>query len=153
MEATVRKATLDDLDTLYRFEQGIITAERPFDSTLKDGHINYYDLRAMLTVDHVEIAVAELNGEIIGSGYARIENTKPFLKHPQHAFLGFMFVDSMHRGKGINKLVIDYLKQWAKNRGMTELRLQVYDDNLPAVKAYEKIGFSKLLVEMRLGIE
>jgi RimJ/RimL family protein N-acetyltransferase len=27
--------------------------------------------------------------------------------------------------------------------------LQVYYDNLPAIKAYEKIGFSKLMIKMR----
>jgi ribosomal protein S18 acetylase RimI-like enzyme len=37
--------------------------------------------------------------------------------------------------------------------GVTEFRLQVYSDNLPAVIAYEKIGFSKLLIEMRMELQ
>ena len=39
-----REATLKDLHTLLEFEQGIIAAERPFDGTLKEGEIHYYDL-------------------------------------------------------------------------------------------------------------
>jgi len=38
----------------------------------------------------------------------------------------------------------------AFSRGVTEMRLEVYRDNLAAIKAYEKAGFSELLIEMRL---
>jgi len=71
-EIIIRPATFADMDTLLRFEQGVITAERPFDSTLKDEHINYYDLVGMIERPDIELLVAELNGELIGSGYARI---------------------------------------------------------------------------------
>jgi len=148
----IRPATIDDLDKLLAFEQGIITTERPFDVTLREGHINYYDVAEMIVADNVKVAVAELGSEIIGSGYARIDDSKDYLKHAQHAYLGFMYVDPKHRGKGVNQQIIEHLKQWALSKNLTELRLEVYDENLPAVKAYEKAGFSKLLVQMRMGI-
>ena len=148
----VRAATLNDLDTLLAYEQGIITTERPYDVTLREGHINYYDIAKMIVADNVEVAVAELDSEIIGSGYARIDDSKDYLKFIRHAYLGFMYVDPKHRGKGVNQQILEYLKQWALSKNLTELRLEVYDENLPAIKAYEKAGFSKLLVEMRLGI-
>ncbi|WP_203234987.1 GNAT family N-acetyltransferase [Mucilaginibacter terrigena] len=148
----IREATLADMDTLLQFEQGVISAERPFDPTLQDNHINYYDLNEFITAPNIYMAVAELDGEVIGSGYARIETSKIYLKHQHHAYLGFMYVLPQHRGKGVNKLVIDALKSWSARQGITELRLQVYDQNAPAVKAYEKVGFSKHLVGMRMGI-
>ena len=148
-EIIIRPATFADMDTLLRFEQGVITAERPFDSTLKDEHINYYDLVGMIERPDIELLVAELNGELIGSGYARIEEAKVYLKHPKHAYLGFMYVDPAHRGKGVNQKIITALKKWATERNINELRLQVYYDNLPAIKAYEKVGFSKLMIKMR----
>ena len=103
---TIRTATIDDLDTLLRFEQGVITAERPFDVTIKDGHVNYYDIVHLIEAPHIEIVVAESGSEIIGCGYARIEDGRIYLKHKQHAYLGFMYVDPAHRGKGVNKMVI-----------------------------------------------
>ncbi|MDO3626611.1 GNAT family N-acetyltransferase [Mucilaginibacter sp. BT774] len=147
-----RAATLSDLDILLEFEQGIIRTERPFDPTLKDGHINYYDIAAMIGAPHVEVVVAELDSEVIGSGYARIEDSKVYVKHPKHAYLGFMYVKPEYRGKGVNKKVIAALQYWATKQGITEFRLDVYDDNLPAVKAYEKIGFKKHLIEMRMEL-
>ena len=149
----IRPAIINDLQTLLRFEQGIVATERPFDSTLKPGHINYYDIAYMIEAPHIEVVVAELDGELIGSGYARIEDTKKlYLNHRQYAYLGFMYVEEQYRGKGVNKLIIEALKHWAIQQNITELQLEVYDENQSAVKAYEKFGFEKLLVQMRMGI-
>ena len=150
-DITIRKATLQDLDTLFRFEQGVIEAERPFDNTLKSGHIHYYNLEEMIAAPHIELLVAEQDGELIGSGYARIENAKHYLQHSHHAYLGFMYTDPAHRGKGVNKKIIDTLKNWAAAQNITELRLDVYYNNVSAIKAYEKAGFNVHMIEMRMA--
>jgi ribosomal protein S18 acetylase RimI-like enzyme len=151
-QVTVRTATLDDLDMLLDFEKGIITTERPFDPTLQEGDIHYYDIARMITADNVEVAVAESGDQVIGSGYVRIEDSKVFLKHKKHGFLGFMYVKPEHRGKGVNQKVIAALQQWGISRGVNEFRLEVYHGNLPAIKAYEKLGFTKLMIEMRMEL-
>lgn len=153
LSVSVRKATSGDLEMLYQFEQGIIAAERPFDETLKTEETAYYDLPAMLQSRDVEVVVAEMNGEIVGSGYARIELAKPYNRHERHAYLGFMYVPPQHRGKGINGEIIKALKEWAVGKGVTELRLDVYNGNQSAIKAYEKVGFSKLMVSMRMKLD
>ncbi len=145
----IRKAESTDLEALLAFEQAIVATERPFDETLKDGEIHYYDLKQMIASPDVEVVVAELNDEIIGSGYARIQSSKAYLKHQQHAYLGFMYVKPEYRGKGINKQIIEALEQWCRQKNITEIRLEVYSDNTPAIKAYEKIGFTRNLIEMR----
>jgi len=148
----IRKAVQSDLDTLFEFEQGIVTTERPFDHTLKEGEIHYYDLEAMIGAEDVQLLVAECDGELAGSGYARIEAVKNYLKHPQHAYLGFMYVKPEYRGRGINQMIMEGLKEWCREQNITEMRLEVYDENIGAVKAYEKAGFKKLLVWMRFGL-
>ena len=150
-QMVVRRASLADVKTLRLFEQGVIATERPFDSTLKNGLIHYYDLEAMIAADHIEILVAELHNQLIGSGYARIEEAKPYLQHKKHAYLGFMYVIPECRGKGVNQKIIEALKQWAIQQNITELRLDVYNDNLPAIKAYEKTGFKRHMIEMRMS--
>jgi ribosomal protein S18 acetylase RimI-like enzyme len=149
---TTRPATLADMPALLQFEQGVISAERPFDATIKPDPVNYYDLNLLITAPHIHLVVAELNGLPVGSGYARIQTSKHFLNHPQHCYLGFMYVLPQHRGKGVNNLVMHALKDWATSRGITELQLEVYYDNASAVKAYEKSGFSKNMIQMRMGL-
>ena len=153
MSITVRKATLNDLPVLLEFEQGVIVAERPFDPTIKEGRINYYDINELITSQYSEVFVAEFNGEIVASGYAKIKTDRHYLKHAQQGYLGFMFVSETHRGKRINKMIIDALLKWCKSQHIFEIRLDVYEDNIPAIKAYEKIGFKKHMINMRLDIE
>lgn len=149
----IRKATLNDMETLLDFEQGVIKAERPFDVTLKDGHIQYYDIHQLITAPHIELLVAEQAGQLVGSGYARIENAKPYLKHEQRAYLGFMYVKPECRGQGINQLIIEGLKTWSRSQNITELQLEVYQENHGAIRAYEKTGFSKFMILMRVGLD
>jgi GNAT superfamily N-acetyltransferase len=103
----------------------------------------------MITASHIELLVAETDGQLVGCGYARIEASKPYLQHRQHAYLGFMYVVPAHRGKGINGFIIEALERWTVAQGITELRLEVYFENEPAIKAYQKTGFSKHMIEMR----
>lgn len=80
-EITIRPALLKELTTLYEFEQGIVSWERPYDETLKKGHINYYDIKAMIESNDTEVIVA-LDGEIVvGSGYVSVKSAKPYLDH------------------------------------------------------------------------
>lgn len=149
---SLRPATLEDLPVLFEFEQGVISAERPFDPTLKEGHINYYDVKAVIESKDAELIVAHTDDEIIASAFVRIKTAKPYLKFGHYAYVGFVYVKPGHRGEGICQQVIEKLVLWAKSRDLNEIRLDVYEDNLNAVRAYEKMGFKKNLVEMRMTI-
>jgi len=152
-EIKIRKASLVDLGQLLAFEQDLIKTERPFDPTVRPDPVNYYDMKAMLTDPHIEMIVGEFNNKVIASGYARIDKSKPYSKHTHHAYLGFMYVVPEYRGQGINKKIMDVLKDWAASQNITEFRLDVYYENISAIKAYEKFGFSKYFLEMRLNLE
>ncbi len=153
-QVTVRPATLTDLERLLEFEQAMIVAERPFDETIRAGEdVRYYDLDGLIAAPNVEIVVAEHGSQIIGCGYARIEDSEPYLRHKQHAYLGFMYVVPEHRGKGVNRKIVEALEQWSISKGIMEMRLEVYTNNVAAIKAYEKVGFISHMLEMRKHIE
>lgn len=146
----IRNATRDDMEVLLDFEKEIIEAERPLDPTIRDGKIHYYDLGKLIQSDDAAVVVAEHNGNTIASGFALIKEARPYLDHTQYAYLGFMYTKPDFRGRGINKKIVTNLFDWARSKGLSEVRLTVYDDNLGAIKAYEKAGFKKHLIEMRL---
>lgn len=148
--AVIRSATLEDLPVLLNFEQEIIKAERPFDVTIKEGPVNYYDLGHMIQDPDSMVVVAEVDTKIVASGYAIPKKARHYLDHELYAYLGFMYTDEGYRGRGINAQIVEALKQWSLNNGFKEIRLTVYNDNLPAIKAYEKVGFKKHIIEMRL---
>lgn len=152
MTIEIRKAVESEIEILLAFEQGIIEAERPFDPTLRDGGIHYYDLIDLIRSSGAEVLVAVVNNDVVGSGYARIQKAKPYLQFDQYAYLGFMFVKQDYRGFGINQMILEKLIEWSKTQGLCEVRLEVYDENLAARKAYQKAGFKPNMLEMRLGI-
>lgn len=152
MKPIIRKATKEDLLILDTFMDGLVDAERPMDITIKEGKVVYYNLENFILSDEALLLVAELNGELVATGYAKIKYDEVYLKYDKHAYLGFMFVPEKHRGNGYNKLIVDALLKWSKSKNITEVRLDVYDANPPAIRAYEKAGFQKHLIKMRMDI-
>ncbi len=147
-----RSATLNDLETLLKFEQGVIEAERPLDPFLADGELFYYNIPEMISSKDTHLIVACSNHKIVGSGYIRIEKSKQYHKNTLHGYIGFMYVKPTFRGKRISNLILNSLKKWEKEKEIKELRLDVYSNNIGAIKAYERFGFAKSLVNMRMDI-
>jgi GNAT superfamily N-acetyltransferase len=151
-EVVYRTATIRDIAAIRGFEQGVISAERAFDSTLKPGEIHYYDVEQMISDPRVRFIVAECRGEAIGCGFARIDAAKSHLAHARQAYLGLMYVDPQFRRRLVNGTIFNLLKDWCRSKAVSELRLEVYCGNTAAISAYEKSGFSQHVIEMRLGL-
>ncbi len=148
----IRPATLEDIKELLIFEQGIIDAERPMDITLKREKTHYYNLPYMINEPSIELLVAEIEGEMVSCGYARIVKARECFQYDQFSYLGFMFTKEEYRGKGINKKVMEALYTWTRSQGIHEVRLEVYPNNPAAIRAYEKAGMKQCLVTMRVDL-
>lgn len=149
MDIDIRTAKITDIPLLKEMEQGVIRAERPFDSTLGEDPISYYDLEGLLQNPKALVLVATHNERIVSCGYGLEKSAKPYLNHTTYAYLGFMFTQPEYRGKGLNGMILARLRAWAVEMGWTEIRLTVYNDNASAIRAYEKVGFKRHIIEMR----
>ncbi len=152
-QISYREALSGDIPALRQLEQGVVEAERPFNSAIKDKDVIYYDLNTLISSEHACLLVAEYQGELIASGYARIEASKQAFTHEQHGYLGFMYVSPDHRGKGINQQLMGRLLSWCQQQGISDFYLDVYSMNAGAIRAYEKLGFTANKVEMKLHLD
>jgi GNAT superfamily N-acetyltransferase len=152
-DITIRQAVHADIPELLKMEQGVITSERPFDPTIAPDPVHYYDLEALLANERAVVLVACDGQTIVSSGYAMEKRARHYLDHEAYAYLGFMYTLPHYRGQGINGLLIRALQKWSLDHGLEEMRLTVYNDNLPALRSYEKVGFSRHIIEMRLRKE
>ena len=151
-QISIRIAKTNDLETLLEFEQGVVEAERPLDPFLGKGKLFYYNIPEMIDSENVHLIVAVSGKELVASGYVRLENSRHYHKNPKHGYIGFMFVKPSFRGQRISNLILESLKNWAKEKDLKELRLDVYSNNNGALKSYERFGFNKSLVNMRMDI-
>lgn len=110
--------------------------------------MQYYDIEALIASDSSVLMVAEQSNALIGCGYARFECNKPYFTPREYAYLGFMFVAPQWRGQGVIQLIVAALLGWARNRGVTAFKLEVYHQNRSAQRAYEKLGFKAEMVSM-----
>lgn len=51
-------------------------------------------------------------------------------------------VDPSAGGRGVGGFMVDFCIQWAKGNGYKAIRLDVIPDNRPAIRLYERKGFS-----------
>jgi GNAT superfamily N-acetyltransferase len=57
------------------------------------------------------------------------------------ALLVAVYVRPSHRGRGTLDALMDAAAEWARGAGETELVLDVHEDNIPAQRAYARLGF------------
>jgi GNAT superfamily N-acetyltransferase len=150
MSYILRKATLIDLPILLTFEQGIVETERAFDDNLKDGKICYYSIEEKIISENAQVLVIEYNGKAVASGFAEIIKSKDFNKFEEFSSFRFIYVDKTHRNMGLSRMILNGLIEWSDSKGIKIIKLNVYNDNLPALNAYLKAGFKKKMVEMQL---
>lgn len=146
----IRAATEKDIPVLRGFEQQLIAVERAFDSEIRSSRTIYYDLENLISDRESQLVVAEASGEIVGSGYGQIRESKPCFETGKHCYLGFIFVADSCRGSGIAKQIMDTICDWSEERGVGYFLLEVYCENKAAVRAYERLGFNNLSVTMEL---
>ena len=151
---TIRTAKHEDLPSLLEFEQGVIAAERPFCSDMQDEKFHYYDIAELLAREQAHVVVAEVEDndkkQLVAAGYADIREARHYYTYDKISYLGFMYVSPQWRGQGLNKLIMNALFDWSHKQGLEHFVLDVFSDNEPAKKAYEKVGFKAHLTEMVL---
>jgi GNAT superfamily N-acetyltransferase len=147
-----RQANVNDLPILLEYEQALLDAERPFDDAIREEECFYYDLPALIEDENTCLMVIDNEGQVIGCGYGQIRPSKPAYIHSYNCYLNFMYVDSNHRGKGLVVRLIEEIGAWSKSKGVTDFYLDVYADNPAAIRAYEKLGFSPNLIEMKMSL-
>ncbi|MDB9457611.1 GNAT family N-acetyltransferase [Dolichospermum circinale CS-1225] len=61
-------------------------------------------------------------------------------RHP-HIFLLYVMPEYRHRG--IGKALMNYIENWAKQRGYGKIGLQVFQTNIPALDLYHQLGYQE----------
>jgi [ribosomal protein S18]-alanine N-acetyltransferase len=129
MEVKIETATPKLLDTLFKIEQQCFDEE-----AFTKRQIAY------LLTDYNTIALAAKTGaEVAGFIIAQVETDEIEFGH----IITLNVAPNFHH-KGIATKLLGEMESLLKQRGIVECRLEVREDNHPAIKLYHKLGYQTL---------
>lgn len=59
----------------------------------------------------------------------------------RHTHIFLLYVNPVHRRQGIGTALMNYAENWAKQKGDSQIGLQVFVQNQPALNLYHKLGY------------
>jgi len=148
----IRKAKRSDIDEIIKIADQLRKAEAPLDKT-KNIKLNSYLSEEYKKKELEYIAsrkkiflVAVIDEKIVGyvNGYV-FENSDIYYKKPV-AYLDCLCVDKSVRKQGIGQSLIDEFTKMVKERGVKYIKLNAFENNIPAVSLYKKLGYEEYSV-------
>ncbi len=88
--------------------------------------------------DHA-VFVAEAGGRVVGWVHVYTVAT---VESPAHAEVGGLVVDEAHRGRGIGRALMERAEAWARDAGLSAVRLRSNVIRAEAHAFYERIGYA-----------
>ena len=153
-ELTIRRAKESDIPTINKLLYQVLKVHsdaRP--DLFKPGTKKYTDeeLKEILADDKTPVFVAEKDGSVLGYAFCvhqqYINNNN--MTDIKTLYIDDLCVDEAARGAHIGKVLYEYVIDYAKKQGYYNVTLNVWADNVNAVKFYEKIG----LKVQKIGME
>ena len=153
-DLTIRRAKESDIPTINKLLYEVLKVHsdaRP--DLFKAGTKKYNDeeIKKILADDHTPVFVAEKDGNVLGYAFCvhqqYINNNN--MTDIKTLYIDDLCVDEAARGAHVGKALYEYVIHYAKEQGYYNVTLNVWADNVNAVKFYEKIG----LKVQKIGME
>jgi GNAT superfamily N-acetyltransferase len=141
----VRRATVADLAVVIELRLALLReyADHPVYGRLRDD----VDARARPVFEHQikaadqAIFLAERDGEIAGIARAADVKGSPLLIPERYCYVTSVYVRPAHRHHGVLSALMDHVEDWARSRGLPEMRLHNSSMNDTARTAWDQLGF------------
>jgi ribosomal protein S18 acetylase RimI-like enzyme len=144
-DITVRRATLDDLETVLELRLALLReyrANRIYRRLRSDARARAREIFAAQLASPDEITLlAQRQGEVVG--ILRCVDTLgyPLLLPERHGYISSVYVLPEARHSGVLSKLLAEATSWCEARNLTELRLHSTAENAVANSAWEALGF------------
>jgi len=139
----LRKPRWEDLDGLLDFVNSLVKEETPINRTTEVSRSEEVEFlaRRLSSIENGKIIqlVAEIDGKVIGS--TEVAKLSGRESHVGKLGIG---VKSGYRRIGIATKLIETVIRQAEKQGLKIILLAVYENNLPAITLYKKLGFKEV---------
>lgn len=139
----IRTGKLEDAEEILDIENSVISEGEYFITILEELEKTPLQkqrewIQVKLKNENETLIVAELNGVVVGWIVFNSHNKKRL----SHTGSITMLVNKSYRGKGIGKMLLKAMLEWAeKNPFIEKVSLGVFSTNHRAISLYKKMGF------------
>lgn len=136
LRVSIRAATTADLERLVALLAVLFSIEQDF---VADKGRQRQGLALMLANERGRVLVAEADGRVVGmcSGQLLVSTAEGGLS----LLVEDVVVDKEWRGRGIGRLLMAALGDWARPHQVSRLQLLADRNNLPALAFYQNLGW------------
>jgi len=142
MEIIIREITSEDAE-----EVNTLSRQLGYPLTIEQTLQNIEEV--IKSKDHTAFAALDKNKMVgwIGAAHTIMLEVMP------HCEINGLVIDENYRGKGVGKLLIERVKQWAKEKGNNKISLRCNVVRIEAHQFYEHIGFNKIKQQTNFVLE
>lgn len=147
MEFSVREANHKDYEGLCNIFTEVDVFHRealPHIFREPDGPTRTKEFISNIIADeNSALFVAESNNQIIGVVHIVIRESRdiPILVPRKYAVIDNLAVKKEYRRSGIGKSLVEKAQQWAMDKEITQIELNVWEFNKGAIAFYETLGY------------
>jgi GNAT superfamily N-acetyltransferase len=145
MNVTIDRATENDLPALADLLHELFTLESDFKPEREK---QLRGLKLIFDTPQIgQLFLLRVDGEVAGMANALI--TVSTAEGTRVLLLEDVIVSKKHRAAGFGRRLVEHVYHWAKAEGMARITLLADQDNAPALKFYESLGFEKSAMVVR----
>jgi ribosomal-protein-alanine N-acetyltransferase len=165
MMISIRKARLNDLETMLILENELYNHEYQLNKELKPEIIPDFPLKKdsnkylkdfikkMIRSPNGLVLLSEVDSKIAGYLIIMLKKNIPIFQLERLGELTDLYIRDKYRGLGISTKLLNEAITWCKTKKITRITLDVFPENSNAQQVYSHWGFNEFILEMRYKIK
>jgi len=157
-EVRIRRAAEQDREAIGQLWLELMTHHAGLDPDAfclaDDALAQWYEIfEGRMADENCLLLVAEVGGQVVGFIKGSVREENPLLAPGSYGYLGETSVTARYQRQGVGRRLYEALAAWFRERGISEVRLQVSAYNPVSDAFWRAMGFSPYLVHMRSRLD
>ncbi len=157
MDATIRRARLEDLEGLAELWMAFLNEQTSLDERVRvsdDAMVRWRnDYPSWIDRERRYIVVAESDGKVQGFAAAVRSAPAPIFEYVPEMYVEELYVAPEARRKGVGRALFDSLRTWGESWGARRARLSVLAGNDVARTFWNRLGLTDMSVSMAVALD
>ena len=159
MELRIREADVTDYEDLcVLFDEGDVLHRENLPHIFRKPKTPLWDknfISNLISDDNVGLFVAETKSQVVGLVYAIIRESPPIpiFVPRRYVMVDNLIIKENFRHSGIGRALMERVHQWAGEKGLSTVELNVWEFNKPAIEFYHRLGYKTIsrMMSKQLG--